>query len=239
MNKYMSLKDFLDHALRSYSYVFARTFIEDKTVLEVGCGNGYGTEFLSYYARWIKGIDSSASEIWNAKTKVKENISFEVGDAYSIPYEDKSIDVVVAFQIIEHLDRPKDFLEECCRVSDELILVTPNRRVREFPFQSKPFNLHHLREYDYKQLNKLLRNHYELVNIYGEITDHLTMEYKKAFRPSIPYVYLKLPFMKHQDEESPLPHNQIELSLKNIEYMPDIQSLEGGLSLFARCRNQK
>ena len=68
----------------------------------------------------IYGLDIIASKGTN---KVR-------GDAQSMPFKEASFDSIVAGELIEHLDRPWDFLEEAYRVlrpGGHLLITTPNK----------------------------------------------------------------------------------------------------------------
>nr|MDP2192882.1 methyltransferase domain-containing protein [Rhodoferax sp.] len=56
------------------------------TVLEVACGTGYWTQFLAPAASRVVGLDASPETLQFARGRVLgENVSFVVGDAYSVP----------------------------------------------------------------------------------------------------------------------------------------------------------
>jgi SAM-dependent methyltransferase len=81
---------------------------DDATILDVGCAKGYmlhDFRLLMPYAR-LKGIDVSEYAIDNAIDDMKGIV--QVGDAKELPFEDDSIDLVIAINTIHNLP-----LEEC------------------------------------------------------------------------------------------------------------------------------
>jgi len=100
-------------------YNIAMKYCNNKVVLDVACGCGYGSYMLSGVAKSVVGIDNSqdaidyANQYWKRK-----NISFEKGDLNVDFSTLKKFDVVVCFETIEHLDMlPK----ETCRKFSKLL----------------------------------------------------------------------------------------------------------------------
>jgi len=76
-NNYLERVDLLQSNTGVYKehlslYNFARKFVLDKEVLDIGCGTGYGTFFLSNIAKSVIGVDISIDAI----NRAKENFSF-------------------------------------------------------------------------------------------------------------------------------------------------------------------
>ena len=141
-----------EHKIR---YLFAKKFIKGKVVLDIACGNGYGTYLLANSeAKFVYGIDNSRKAIdYAKKNHDQKNISFNLGNAEKINLKNNSIDLVVSFETIEHLKYPNKFLNEVKRIlkpNGLFILSTPNR---EISYEDNPY---HLKEYTLPELNMLL-----------------------------------------------------------------------------------
>lgn len=112
-------------------YAFARRYVEGRQVLDAGCGSGYGSAELSLRARSVVGLDVSAEAVEYARRNfASENLKFAAGSCTQIPFRASVFDVVVAFEVIEHLKDYALFLEECARVLTPegwLIVSSPNR----------------------------------------------------------------------------------------------------------------
>lgn len=151
------------------AYEWALGFCDGKNVLDVGSGDGYGCSLLAEKAAKVVGIDSSAEAIQHARERYQaENLFFQKADAYSLPFENLSFDVVCSFQVIEHLKYPEKHLQEIKRVLTEdgvLLLSTPNRVQFGGEFHLKiPF---HYREFTPPELETLLKKHFVQVEIFG------------------------------------------------------------------------
>src|ERR1700722_8417852 len=94
-----------------YRYGFALHYVPGKRVLDIACGEGYGAASLQKAgAAQVIGVDVSESACSHARGKY--GIDARVGSAEKIPLPDKSVDVVVSFETIEHVRDPGRFLDE-------------------------------------------------------------------------------------------------------------------------------
>lgn len=145
----------LEHLVR---YQFAAQFASGQRILDAACGVGYGSFLLSKSARSVFGLDISAETIaYAAEHYHAPNLTFLAGDCCSPALPDESFDRIVAFEIIEHLSRPEEFLREMSRLLARqgfLILSTPNRLCSE-ELRQEP-NPFHQREFDPAELRALL-----------------------------------------------------------------------------------
>lgn len=114
-----------------HRYGYALEYVKDKVVLDIACGEGYGTDILSGKASFVYGADISDEAIRHAQSKYnKQNIKFLKGYAHEIPLEDESVDVVVSFETIEHHDKHHEMISECKRVLKKdgiLIISSPDK----------------------------------------------------------------------------------------------------------------
>src|SRR5690349_4921310 len=97
-----------------HRYALAMEYVQDKTVLDIACGEGYGSNLLAQKAKSVVGVDIDKFIVSEAKNKYrKSNLSFLEGSA---PLDDQSIDVVVSFETLEHTSNHEQFLSEIKRV---------------------------------------------------------------------------------------------------------------------------
>ncbi|WP_449085734.1 methyltransferase domain-containing protein [Rhizobium sp. A37_96] len=119
-------------------------------VLDVACGQGYGSHILysSSKARSVIGIDLSDFSIdyANAHYGRSNTVRFEVGDAQALSQiPDNSIDFITAFETIEHVPDPDAYLTQLKRVlkpSGRLMVCAPNNWVDETGKDPNPYHLH-------------------------------------------------------------------------------------------------
>ncbi len=159
-------------------YVSVLPLVKGKVVVDIASGEGYGTNILAEEATTITGLDISREAVENASKKyVRSNLKYAVGDVAKIPLEDSSVDVIVSFETIEHVDedKQKKFLKEAKRILKDdglLVVSTPNKEL-----YSDKYNYHnefHIKEF-YKQefidfIQTEFKN-YELYNQYDEVVN--------------------------------------------------------------------
>ena len=113
-------------------YAFARRYAQGKRVLDAGCGTGYGSAELAQAAAEVTGVDISADAIEYARASYPLSaLRFLESSCIAMPLPPESFDVVVAFEVIEHLADYRQFLNECARVLTReglLIVSSPNKR---------------------------------------------------------------------------------------------------------------
>lgn len=125
-------------------------------VLDLGCGTGYGTAALAGGAARVVGFDRVAP----SPTVRGPGMAFVRGDLRGLPFAAGTFDLVVSFQVIEHLRDPGDYLREIGRVlrpDGTLLLTTPNLE------QSERENPYHLHEYEADELAGVLSR------VFGEV----------------------------------------------------------------------
>lgn len=103
--------------------------LRDKTVLDIGCGDGVYTIELFDRApvKRMVGVDYAAKGVEIAKSKSGiRAIEYEVQSAYSLPYTTKSFDVAILRGVLHHLDDPIPALKEALRVATRVWVIEPN-----------------------------------------------------------------------------------------------------------------
>ncbi|NJM06339.1 class I SAM-dependent methyltransferase [Candidatus Gracilibacteria bacterium] len=110
---------------RTAAEFFAQTGA--RSVLDAGCGEGFAIrELLSHHAATVVGLDGSVGAL-RVATMLNPQRSFAAGDLLELPFPNNSFDLVVCMEVLEHLDNPREGLDELCRVSREWLLLTvPN-----------------------------------------------------------------------------------------------------------------
>lgn len=110
------------------------TDLSGKKMLEVGCGNGDFSNYLSIERKAdILGLDFSKESIAIAKDKkIKFNApssDFMVGDAQNIALPDNTYDIIVSCECLEHIPEPQKMVSEIFRVLKPgglVVLTTEN-----------------------------------------------------------------------------------------------------------------
>ncbi|MBI1816124.1 MAG: class I SAM-dependent methyltransferase [Deltaproteobacteria bacterium] len=167
-----------DFARHIVAYRFAQEQVRGKTVLDAGCGDGYGTHLLAQTALRAIGVDRSADTIAVAARRYQApNLMYRACELQRLSVLGEHFDVVCNFQVIEHLDDPRPFLEQARHVlqSDgRLIVITPNR------LNSFVENPYHLHEYVADELATLLRATFAQVDMHGVCGNEKVMAFERA-----------------------------------------------------------
>ncbi|HEU4362690.1 MAG TPA: class I SAM-dependent methyltransferase [Mycobacterium sp.] len=128
-----------------------------RDVLEAGCGEGYGADLIAVAARRVIALDYDDAAVAHVRARYPR-VQAVQGNLAELPLPDGSVDVVVNFQVIEHLWDQAGFVAECARVlrpSGLLLMSTPNR-ITFSPGRDTPINPFHTRELDAGELTGLL-----------------------------------------------------------------------------------
>lgn len=149
-------------------YILASQFVKNRLVLDSGCGTGYGTSYLAASgARFVIGVDYSKKAIGYAikHNRNINNVRFIVMDSLNLDFKDNLFDVIVSFEVIEHVKNPEKFIKEINRVLREdgtAIVGTPNRLV------SLGGNPHHIHEFEPNEFKELIDDYFTDVKLLGK-----------------------------------------------------------------------
>lgn len=153
-----------------HRYAVALDAIKGKTVLDVACGEGYGSFIMADVAGSVIGVDISEEAVRHASSiYVKQNLNFVQGCATQLDFLANSFDVVVSFETIEHLVEQREMLAEIKRVlhpDGVLIISSPNRPI--YSEESGEHNEFHVKELDFQEFDELLRSQFACVEYFGQ-----------------------------------------------------------------------
>jgi SAM-dependent methyltransferase len=128
-----------------------------REVLEAGCGEGYGADLIAGVARRVIALDYDEATVAHVRAHYPR-VEVVRGNLADLPLADASVDVVVNFQVIEHLWDQAQFAGECARVlrSSGLLMVSTPNRITFSPGRDTPINPFHTRELNADELTQLL-----------------------------------------------------------------------------------
>jgi protein-L-isoaspartate O-methyltransferase len=153
-----------------HRYQFVTGLVAGKRVLDIACGEGYGTAMLADTAAYVVGVDISSEVVGNAQHKYRpDGIGFCVADCSSIPLADGSFDIVVSFETLEHHDRHEEMLSEIKRVlrpDGVLVISTPDKS--EYSDKRAYVNPFHLKELYKHQFIELVGAYFSNQALYGQ-----------------------------------------------------------------------
>ena len=148
-------------------YRFAAAYVSGKDVLDIACGTGYGTRLLCEIgkAKRVTGVDiDEAAVAYAMKKHWLPAASYLVGSVTQIPLPADSVDVVVSFETIEHVDEDEATVAEFARVlrpQGTLVCSTPNG----WPLEIAP---HHKKVFERDSFLALLQPHFRLIELFNQ-----------------------------------------------------------------------
>lgn len=135
--------------------------VNGKLILDVGCGSGAYTYYLSKNGASVCALDLSHSYLLNAKRVVDDQTAqFLQAEAEQLPFKDEAFDWILCTEVIEHITNPQQLLTEIVRVLKEkgtCILSTPSKYspteiFRKLMFGPQYEHLHFWTEREFKKI---------------------------------------------------------------------------------------
>ena len=219
-------------ALHLKRYELAREHCRDRDVLDAGCGVGYGSAYLGEVARSVVGIDIDEEAIAYATRRYGgQNVAFRVGDMERLDLPDASLDVVTAFETIEHLRAPERFVSEAGRVlrtGGVLVASTPQATADG----GEPANPYHEHEYTAAELERLLAGTFASVELFGQRRVQ-SRRHRALQRVDVLGLRRRLPFLRGVGRVVTGTPSMADLTSADVEIAPE---LDGATELVALCR---
>lgn len=146
--------------------------------LDVGGSEGYCAAFIKRFFRTQHVVSSDLSKQACQRARTIYGLETKVADIHDLPFNDKSFDLVLCSETIEHVSDPKRALYELKRVAGRyLIVTTPNEKTA-----SHLSRINNLSKIPHGHINQF--NARELIRLLGDST---TIDYLR-FRPLIPWL---------------------------------------------------
>jgi 2-polyprenyl-3-methyl-5-hydroxy-6-metoxy-1,4-benzoquinol methylase len=154
-----------------YEWLIGAVDVSNASILDFGCGSGYGAGFLAEKGARVLGLDISRAAIAYA-TKTFPQASFGVQDLTdsALPAKvSERFDIIVSFDVIEHVEKWWMFLQNIRGLMNQggiAVVGCPNR-VSHFDFN--PFwNRFHMQEFTPAQLEWVARTQFDDVTVLGQ-----------------------------------------------------------------------
>ena len=159
------------HYEHLHRYAFAAQFVRGKRVLDLACGEGYGSNILSKEAAYVVGVDLAQNAVYHASSRyTRDNLRFIQGSILEIPIRgEKEFDVVVCFEAIEHVADQDKLLSEVKRLLKEngvFLVSTPNKLT--FTDRTQFVDPFHAKELYFDELKSLLYGYFKYLRLLGQ-----------------------------------------------------------------------
>ncbi|OGN84227.1 MAG: hypothetical protein A2X23_13845 [Chloroflexi bacterium GWC2_73_18] len=168
--EFVSLQQRVLHLMHLQAYEEASRHAAARDVLDLGCNTGYGTIGLAAVANRTVGVDVSPAAIEEARRRPGASVvEWLVVDGLTLPFADATFDLVMSFQVLEHIADPGPYLAEIARVlrgDGMALLTTPNAAIR-LDAGDPPWNRFHVREYQAAELPAVLGASFDDVEVLG------------------------------------------------------------------------
>jgi len=154
-----------------HRYALATEFVKGKMVLDLACGEGYGSYMLAQHAEHVTGIEIDRKVVAHAKsTYLRNNLDFVEGSITDVPIVgERRFDVIICFEGIEHVEDHGKLLSEVKRLikRDGLFIVsTPNKAIyTDKTGRNNPF---HVKELYFDEFKTLLGNNFSNTCFLGQ-----------------------------------------------------------------------
>ena len=123
-------------------FIRERCELNDKKILDVGCGGGILSEALSSLGAKVTGIDASDNTIGVAMShskKVGSNVKFlkNTIEEFKSSHPEEKFDVITCLEMLEHVPSPADIVKICSEMLEDggdIFFSTINRNPRSYLF---------------------------------------------------------------------------------------------------------
>ncbi|MBY0509406.1 MAG: methyltransferase domain-containing protein [Rhodospirillaceae bacterium] len=161
-------------------YAMAKTLAAGKTVLDFGCGTGYGAAIMADVAANVTGLDIDAAALaWAEKSHHNSRLAFRRHDDLGASLPEKSFDLITCFEMIEHVEHATQkaavaSMARLLRDDGVLVISTPNPDVTAL-YGANPYHIREMTEAEFRELLAPHFPHIEILRQYvrvGIAIDH-------------------------------------------------------------------
>ncbi len=150
-----------------HRYRFALRWAAGQNVLDVATGVGYGAGLLATTARRVWAVDlDPVSVLYARRTFPADNLLLLQGDATSLPVRSHSADLVIALEVLEHVENQEGLVAELARVvrpGGAVLISTPNKAA--YSDARNYHNPFHVREFYREEFLALLHRHFDSIQL--------------------------------------------------------------------------
>jgi len=214
--------------LAVYEWIAAR--VGGLRVVDMACGEGYGSDLLAGSAAAAVGVDANPEAHEHARLRyVRPNLRFErdLVESFAEP-----CDAVVFLQTIEHVEDPGailDHFRSMLAPGGTAYVSTPNLLTLAPPGAEKSDNPWHLREYRAEEFRALCAAHFAEVELLGLFHAGRLRAHEVALKLGWDQIHPRLGLTK------PF-YNRFTPSIKSRDFKLQPTHLNQALDFLAVCR---
>jgi len=158
------------HIVNLSGYVWAARqvpHLDRLRVLDLACGTGYGSDYLSGKAGRVVGVDCAPQIVARNRARYGQSgASFLAMDGCALGFLDESFDCILSQDTIEHIMDDRRFVAEVARVlrkTGTLVIFTPHGKGVAY----KPEDPYHVREYNQEEFRGILSPYFSTIRWFG------------------------------------------------------------------------
>ena len=155
-----------------HRYFFAADLAEGKRVLDLGCGEGYGSAILAERAKDVLGVELDPEAVEHAATNYPlDNVEFRQASVLELDdLPDRSFDLVVCYEVLEHITEHDELFALAHRVlcpDGIFVISTPDREI--YSEAADYHNPYHVKELSLREFDVLLGRFFSHHELWGQI----------------------------------------------------------------------
>jgi 2-polyprenyl-3-methyl-5-hydroxy-6-metoxy-1,4-benzoquinol methylase len=154
-----------------HRYALARHIATGRRVLDVACGEGYGSAMVAPAAKSVLGVDLNPDVIQHARARygLLPNLEFRAGDATRLELGEQRFDLILSFETLEHVEAQDELvggLAAHLAPGGCALISSPDKAT--YSDATGYQNEFHVRELYREELLALLARHFRVVRLYGQ-----------------------------------------------------------------------
>jgi O-antigen biosynthesis protein len=156
-------------------YLLASRFVDSKRILDIPCGEGFGSFLLAQRACAVIGMDIDENSLNHARARYHDSVlNFQWADmTKDLPFPDGSFDIITCFEGIEHIGQKGQYkaINEFKRLlasNGMLLISTPNKLL--YTDAKDQHNPYHIHEFYAKEFQELLSHVFPYITLLGQMS---------------------------------------------------------------------